>query len=134
MLQHGSMKSILQGVRQDHLRQQKRLRAALLAGAVTFTGKSGIEIYDKQTDRNGVNAEVVLAEWEPPHVWALLERGIFSDAIYNMVGFRHREIRDYLSAKWLDSLLKKGIPEESLNPSYFVICMVNRLSLLDSVH
>ncbi|EMO7852081.1 hypothetical protein WDR87_003580 [Klebsiella quasipneumoniae] len=82
--------------------------AALLAGAVTFTGKSGIEIYDKQTDRNGVNAEVVLAEWEPPHVWALLERGIFSDAIYNMVGFRHREIRDYLSAKWLDSLLKKG--------------------------
>lgn len=26
MLQHGSMKSILQGVRQDHLRQQKRLR------------------------------------------------------------------------------------------------------------
>jgi len=82
--------------------------AALLAGAVTFTGKSGIENYDKQTDRNGVNAEVVLAEWEPPHVWALLERGIFSDAIYNMVGFRHREIRDYLSAKWLDSLLKKG--------------------------
>lgn len=82
--------------------------AALLAGAVTFTGKSGIEIYDKQTDRIGVSAEVVLAEWEPSHVWTLLERGIFSDAIYNMVGFRHREIRDYLSAKWLDSLLKKG--------------------------
>ncbi|MDY4386418.1 NACHT domain-containing protein [Pectobacterium aroidearum] len=82
--------------------------ASLLAGAVTFTGKSGIEIYDKQTDRIGVNAEVVLAEWEPSHVWTLLERGIFSDAIYNMVGFRHREIRDYLSAKWLDSLLKKG--------------------------
>lgn len=82
--------------------------ASLLAGAVTFTGKSGIEIYNKQSERIGVNAEVILAEWEPPHVWALLERGIFSDAIYNMVGFRHREIRDYLSAKWLDSLLKKG--------------------------
>lgn len=82
--------------------------ASRLAGAVTFTGKSGIEIYDRQRNRIGVNAEIVLAEWEPSDVWTLLERGIFSDAIYNMVGFRHREIRDYLSAKWLDSLLKKG--------------------------
>lgn len=82
--------------------------ASLLAGAVTFTGKSGIQINDKLTERVGVNAEVILDSWEPQNVWALLERGIFSDAIYNMVGFRHREIRDYLTAKWLNSLLEKG--------------------------
>lgn len=87
----------------------KALRgASLLAGAVTFTGKSGIKIKDKSVELIGVDAEVVLADWEPQHVWTLLERGVFSDAIYNMVGFRHREIRDYLSAKWLDFLLREG--------------------------
>lgn len=82
--------------------------ASLLAGAVTFTGKSGIKIYDKNIERIGVDAEVVLDNWDPQDVWTLLERGVFSDVIYSMVGFRHREIRDYLSAKWLNSLLKKG--------------------------
>ena len=54
------------------------------------------------------NIMVVLAEWKLQNVWTLLARGVFSDAIYNMVGFRHREILDYLSAKWLGSFLKKG--------------------------
>lgn len=95
--------------RAQPLNAEKALKAAsLLAGAVTFTGKSGIKIYDRNTEQVGVDAEVVLSNWEPQNVWSLLERGIFSDAIYNMVGFRHREIRDYLSARWLSFLLKNG--------------------------
>ncbi|WP_145517474.1 NACHT domain-containing protein [Yersinia mollaretii] len=93
--------------------------ASLLAGAVTFTGKSGIKIYDKSIERIGVDAEVVLADWELQNVWTLLERGVFSDAIYNMVGFRHREIRDYLSAKWLNSLLKNGHSRKAVESLIF---------------
>lgn len=91
------------------LNAAKALRgASLLAGAVTLTGKRGIKSNDNNTDQNSVDALVVLSNWEPTKIWALLERGVFNDAIYNMVGFRHREMRDFLTAKWINYLLSEG--------------------------
>jgi len=79
-----------------------------LAAAVTLTGEAGILVPDSNHDKVGIDAEQVLAEWEPNDVRALLERGIFNDILYGSVRFRHRDIRELLTAEWLYSLLERG--------------------------
>ncbi|WP_202615523.1 hypothetical protein, partial [Escherichia coli] len=56
----------------------------------------------------GIDAELVLGDWNPPEVRALLERGIFNDVIYGMVRFRHREVRELLAAEWFSRQLNDG--------------------------
>lgn len=54
----------------------------------------------------GLQATSVLADWSEADVRALLERGVFSDAIYAMVRFRHRESRELLAAQQLVEILR----------------------------
>lgn len=82
--------------------------ACRLAAAVSLTGEAGILVPDITHEKTGINAEKVLAEWDPNDVRALLERGIFNDILYGAVRFRHRDIRELLTAEWLYSLLQKG--------------------------
>lgn len=82
--------------------------ARRLAATVVLSGQAGLNVPDKSAVKPGINAESVLADWEPADVRALLERGIFNDIIYGAVRFRHREVRELLAAEWFDSLLKIG--------------------------
>lgn len=80
----------------------------LLAAAVIMTGEPGIRIPDATNPDEGIDAELVLGDWNPPEVRALLERGIFNDVIYGMVRFRHREVRELLAAEWFSRQLNDG--------------------------
>ncbi len=82
--------------------------ARLLAAAVTLTGEAGILVPDITHEKAGIDAEEVLADWHPNDVRILLARGIFNDILYGAVRFRHRDIRELLTAEWLHSLLQKG--------------------------
>lgn len=80
----------------------------LLAAAAIMTGEPGIRIPDATHPGEGIDAEVVLGDWNPSEVRALLERGIFNDVIYGMVRFRHREVRELLAAEWFSRQLNDG--------------------------
>ncbi len=80
--------------------------AQRLAAAVILSGKAGLNVPGMSLDKPGIEAENVLADWEPKEVRALLERGIFNDIIYGAVRFRHRDVRELLAAQWFNSLLK----------------------------
>lgn len=106
------------------LRQPLNLEQALagarrLAAAVVLTGESGIQVPDSTHEQTGIDAEVVLSEWEPEHIRALLERGIFNDVIYGAVRFRHREVREFLAAGWFSELLQRGHSRHEIELLFF---------------
>ena len=74
---------------------------------------------DAASVKPGIEAESVLADWEPQDVRALLERGIFNDIIYGAVRFRHRDVRELLAAEWFDGLLKSGNSRYSVEALFF---------------
>ncbi|MCP3129228.1 hypothetical protein [Shewanella sp. KJ2020] len=82
--------------------------AKILAAAVTLTGEAGIFVPDQTHEKVGIDAESVLHGWNSNDVKALLERGLFNDIIYGAVRFRHREIRELLTAEWFHSLIETG--------------------------
>lgn len=94
--------------RQPLNRETARRGACVLAAAVTLTGEPGIRIPDSIRSDKGVCAETILGDWAPAEVKALLERGIFNDALYGIVRFRHREIRELLAAEWFSQQLRNG--------------------------
>lgn len=95
--------------RQPLNREKARDGARLLAAAVILTGEPGIQIPDSTQPNKGIDAETVLGDWEPAEVQALLERGIFNDALYGIVRFRHREVRELLAAEWFGHQLRNGL-------------------------
>ncbi|HAB37788.1 MAG TPA: hypothetical protein DCE52_07315 [Rhodobacteraceae bacterium] len=83
--------------------------ARRLAAAVTLSGEAGVLVPDSTHEKTGIDAEKVLADWSNPNdVRALLERGLFNGILYGAVRFRHRDIRELLTAEWLHGLLHKG--------------------------
>lgn len=87
---------------------EAREGARILAAAVTLTGEAGIFVPDQTHEKVGIDAESVLHDWNSNDVKALLERGLFNDIIYGAVRFRHREIKELLTAEWLYSLIETG--------------------------
>ena len=100
--------------RQPLNQEKARHGARLLATAVILTGEPGICIPDSTQPDKGIDAESVLGDWEPEEVQALLERGIFNDALYGIVRFRHREIRELLTAEWFSYQLRNGNSRHSI--------------------
>jgi hypothetical protein len=94
--------------RQPLNREKARRGARLLAAAVILTGEAGIRVPDSTKTLKGIDAETILGDWEPTDVRALLGRGIFNDALYGMVRFRHREVRELLAAEWFCEQLRNG--------------------------
>lgn len=93
--------------RQSLNHEKALMGARQLAAAVTLSGNAGILVPDVTHEKTGIDAEEVLADWSPKEVRALLERGIFNDILFGSVRFRHREIRELLTADWLHSLIRK---------------------------
>ncbi|NUW73143.1 hypothetical protein HOP38_11485 [Vibrio mediterranei] len=93
--------------------------AQRLAAAVILTGNVGINVPDAEKVKQGIDADIILYDWEREDVKSLLESGLFNDIIYGAVRFRHRDVRELLAAQFFASLLK----EEGLRSqieSYFI--------------
>ncbi|WP_318511710.1 NACHT domain-containing protein [Photobacterium leiognathi] len=93
--------------------------AQRLAAAVILTGNVGINVPDAEKIKQGIDADIILYDWEREDVKSLLECGLFNDIIYGAVRFRHRDIRELLAAQFFAGLLK----EEGLRSqieSYFI--------------
>ena len=99
--------------------EKARHGARLLATAVILTGEPGIRIPDSTQQDKGIDAKTVLGDWEPADVQALLERGIFNDALYGMVRFRHREVRELLAAEWFCHQLSHGSSRQKTVSLFF---------------
>lgn len=99
--------------------EQAKEGARRLAAAVILTGQAGLNVPDNARVKPGIDAESVLADWEPKDVHALLERGIFNDIIYGAVRFRHRDVRELLAAEWFEVLLKSGNSRYSVESLFF---------------
>ena len=81
--------------------------ARTLAGAVMMTGKSVICLAGGFHSPDRIDPRVLLADWNDGEIDALLNTGLFDDVVYSSVRFRHREIRELLSAEWINDLLNK---------------------------
>ena len=99
--------------------EQAREGARCLAAAVVLSGRAGLNVPDATPLKPGVDAETVLADWNPGDVRALLERGVFNDIIYGAVRFRHREVRELLAAEWFSGLLRSGNSRHSVEALFF---------------
>lgn len=81
--------------------------ARVLAGAVMMTGKAVICLPEGVHSPDRIDPRVLLADWNDGEIAALLRTGLFDDVVYTSVRFRHREIRELLSAEWANDLLNK---------------------------
>ena len=108
------------GARRRALNLDKALNgASRLAAAVVLTGEAGIQVPDGDHARIGIDAAVVLSDWEFDDVQTLLERGIFDDVIYGAVRFRHRDVRELLAAAWFSELLQRGRSRHEIEGLFF---------------
>jgi hypothetical protein len=82
-----------------------RAGARALAGAVMLTGKAVICLPEGVHSRDRIDPRELLPNWTGAELDALLRTGIFDDIVYTSVRFRHREIRELLSAEWAHEVL-----------------------------
>lgn len=102
--------------------EKARRGAGLLAAAVILTGQGSIRVPDSSFVENGVDAEAVLVDdvdWPQQDVQALLERGLFDDALYGAVRFRHGEVRELLAAEWFHRMLSEGKSRHTTESLFF---------------
>lgn len=89
--------------RYDAAKMREGARA--LAGAVMMTGKAVICLPAGVHSLDRIDPRVLLEGWSDTEINALLRTGLFDDIVYTSVRFRHREIRELLSAEWANDLL-----------------------------
>lgn len=77
----------------------------VLAGAVMLTGKAVICLPTGVHSPDRIDPRILLPDWSEAEINALLHTGLFDDVVYTSVRFRHREIRELLSAEWANELL-----------------------------
>lgn len=80
--------------------------ACALAAAVTMTGQNRIALPGAPVAGDRIDPADVLQDWAADAIEALLRMGIFDDVVYGTVRFRHREIRELLTAEWAHKLLQ----------------------------
>ncbi|MEO6946708.1 MAG: hypothetical protein ABI150_09095 [Nitrobacter sp.] len=87
--------------------EKMRDGARALAGAVMMTGKAVICLPDGVHSPDRIDPRDLLEGWSEAEIDALLRTGLFDDIVYTSVRFRHREIRELLSAEWANELLNR---------------------------
>jgi hypothetical protein len=91
----------------------------LLAGAVMLTGKAVMCLPDGFHSEDRIDPHKLLPVWSNSEINALLRTGLFDDIVYTSVRFRHREIRELLSAEWASDLLKKPGARQCVEHLFF---------------
>jgi len=72
-----------------------------------LTGNPIICLPDGLHSPDRIDPRELLPGWTEAELGALLCTGIFDDIVYTSVRFRHREIRELLSAEWAYDLLSQ---------------------------
>lgn len=96
-----------------------RAAARMLAAAVMLTGKAIIRLPDGMLASDRIDPCELLPDWTTPDVNSLLRTGIFDDVVYSSVRFRHREIRELLSAQWAAELLQRNNDRARVEQLFF---------------
>lgn len=100
---------------EDECRQGCRL----LAGATTMTHSQSIGIPDGEMNSKGIDIRKVLPKWADNKRASLLTCPIFDGAIYGLVRFHHRTVREYLCAEWLHKLLAEDTSRKKIEDLCF---------------
>lgn len=95
------------------------LGAQLVAAATTLCQEPAIRVPDGSENAKGIRTRDVLTDWNDTDCATLLGRPIFDEGIYGTVRFHHRSVREYLTAKWLHSLLKDNASRTQIEDLFF---------------
>lgn len=97
---------------------QARLGAERLALALTLTRtrtiKTPEQALDVQRAEGVLDAASILPDWTVAERRALLRQALFDPATYGRVRFHHRSVQEYLAARHLQTLSKKGMSTKAL--------------------
>ena len=99
--------------------ERARHGAMLLAAATTLTQNSIIRVPDGSENSKGISVQSVLPDWDNKEQATLLSRPIFDEAIYGTVRFHHRSVREYLTAEWFATLLKRETSRRKIEQLFF---------------
>lgn len=99
--------------------ERARQGARLLAAATTLTRESTIKVPDGSANSKGIAVRSVLPDWDDKDQSTLLSLPIFDEAIYGMVRFHHRSVREYLTAEWFAELLKRETSRRNIEALFF---------------
>jgi hypothetical protein len=90
-----------------------------LAAAATLTGKSVICVPGGIVSPDRMDPVAVLPDWSTEEITALLKTGVFDDVVYGSVRFRHREIRELLTAEWAASIAEQPDGRKRVKDLFF---------------
>ena len=96
-----------------------RAGARSLAAAVTLTGQNIICLPDGLMSADRIAPAKVLPDWSEAELQALLRTGIFDDIVYTSARFRHREIRELLTAEWAAELMNRPDARPDVEALFF---------------
>ncbi|GES47298.1 hypothetical protein RsS62_65500 [Rhizobium dioscoreae] len=99
--------------------ERAREGAMLLAAAATLSKDPAIRVPDGADNTKGIPVKSVLPDWDEAQQAALLARPIFDEAIYGVVRFHHRSVREYLAAEWFAKLLARETSRRSIEAMFF---------------
>lgn len=92
--------------------------AESLAAALTLGKSFTLHAPGGETDPSlmagAIEPARILDEWSDAECNALLRRGIFAPSTFGRVRFHHRGTQEYLTARWLDRLLREGCPRAEI--------------------
>jgi hypothetical protein len=91
----------------------ERLAATLTLGK-SFTLRAPAQEPDPELATGALDPAAALDDWTEAEINALLRRGIFNPSTYGRVRFHHRGTQEYLTAQWLDRLLRVGCPQKEI--------------------
>lgn len=95
------------------LKSPQEIRNAVekLALAMSLTRNFTISISESfKSDNHSLNPHKILTDWLPKDIKTLLRLAIFEPATYERVRFHHSSVLEYLAARRLQHLTKKGMP------------------------
>jgi len=91
----------------------ERIAAALTLGK-SFTLRAPGHDQDPSLASGALDPSLALKDWNVAQQNALLRRGIFAPSTYGRIRFHHRSTQEYLTAQWLDRLLRSNCPREEI--------------------
>jgi hypothetical protein len=102
-------------------RAQEGAARLALAALLTrkFTIRHSAESDSIQGTHPALDAGRILTNWSQPERDTLLERPLFGFANYGRVRFHHRSVLEYLTAKRLAALLRRGVPIKAVKRILF---------------
>lgn len=122
LLEHSITKNLERSTRDTNdplSAAQARQGAECLAASTMLCRQFGFNVPDNGHDA-GLNPVACLpADWTADKIRALIQRPLFDSESYGKIRFHHRRVAEYLAARWIDGLMRKGCPLEHIEDLLF---------------